>query len=799
MKRRDVRIMGTGFAVVIALCCSAVADYDWGDSAEFTLDLLSLDPGMSGDWNDSADFSLDLTQMNRDWEDSASFIFSDAPPPAPTPVAIETPLEVVPGEPFDVRVILRNNGGSGDHGGISISFPDLTDTDGGMPPYTSPIADVEVHAETTFATVGVYDAGDTIDVAGTNGLAQHLLVEGDEDGWVYDESQTLTLTVTPYQLGPLAIRVRTWIGEFGTGYGPPTYRWPSQEGAGYEQDQQQYWSQVITVDVTHFHSEPSSVQYVGAGELQEEGACGSGVRIGMLELALPWIDHAALVGRLAGGEATPDPQDADQNHAVLVAGILVGGDNYVVPDLGGYPYRGMSLDATLYPEAVSDWFSTFDIDNAISDLVDAGCEVVNYSGGIDSDDLAVVDIERDINRFVDEDGVSIVVPVGNTSQAHTPPASPAQTYNVIAVGATGNDEAPALAEGGKYDLLSEESVTGPTSSVWNPSGRSKPDVVSAGRSWVAHLWSDLDTHGYNTAGPSTSVACPHVAGGVALLIHAARQAVASGQSLSFVDPYGTVDPRALKSGLLTGADKGVMALDGGDQQGPTRSWQTAGTQQPLDFALGAGGLDVPEALRVLLGESSTDAWGAVTLRGAVLDSIAWEPGGTGLVTWNVGDVTEPTQLTATLVWNAHYDGIVAGIELNNLDLYVMRDGVEEARSDSSIDNVEHVYALLDQAGNYTIEVRYVAQATGEVDPEPFAVSYRLVPTDFVDEPSDLDGDGDVDLADFSYLQECFGQPISSGPYCWTADLDLDDDVDLDDFVLMHGCIGGPNQLPQCAP
>ncbi|MHC4610273.1 MAG: hypothetical protein ACYS7M_08000 [Planctomycetota bacterium] len=36
------------------------------------------------------------------------------------------------------------------HGGISISFPELTDTDESMPPYESPTADVAVRGATTF-------------------------------------------------------------------------------------------------------------------------------------------------------------------------------------------------------------------------------------------------------------------------------------------------------------------------------------------------------------------------------------------------------------------------------------------------------------------------------------------------------------------------------------------------------------------------------------------------------------------------------------------------------------------------
>jgi hypothetical protein len=798
-----------GFALLGLLCSPAAADYGQGDSASFPVDLLTIPTGGAGHWADSSAASLNLLWVNRGWSSSSTFFIGDPPYPAPTPVTIECPTAGVPGTSFTVRVILRNNGGPGDHGGVSISFPDLEDPDAAMPPYESAVADVAIDPETTFTTVGFFDTGDSIDIGGTMGPAQHLLVEGDEAAWNYNDSHTLTLTVTPHQVVPLQIRIRTWIADLGTGYGPPTYRWPDQDGIDRTLDQQQYWSQTITVDVSQPDSEPGSVIYVGAPELHEGGVRGAGVKIGMLELALPWTGHEALIGQLANGQAGPDPQDADDRHATLVAGILVGHDEYASLDLDGLPYRGMALNSTLYSETVSSWALGIDIDNAVGALVAAGCEVVNYSGGIPSSDLPVVGIERDINRFVDENKVSIVVAVGNTSQGYTHPASPAQTYNVIAVGATGDDSATWPTEGNMYDLLSFESVTGPTASIYSPDGRSKPDLVSAGRSWVAYLWTGLDPHGYSLAGPSTSVAAPHVAGAVALLIEASRQAEAGGQSLSFVDQYGVVDPRAIKCALLTAADKKVVALDGGDQSGPTRPWQTAGSQQPLDFSLGAGGLNVVEAKQVLLGTTSTDAQGDTTLRETQFDSIAWQAGGTGVVSWTIGSVTEVTQLTATLVWNAHYDGILLGTELNNLDLYLMRDGVEVARSDSLIDNVEHIYLSLDQPGNYSLEIRYIGQQTNIVDPEPFAVSYRLVQADYSELDcvcGDIDGSGgSVDLNDFSTFAICFGLTGPTVNCDATAfacsDLDANDTVDLNDFstyALMFGTTPTAT-VPDCIP
>jgi predicted esterase len=64
--------------------------------------------------------------------------------------------------------------------------------------------------------------------------------------------------------------------------------------------------------------------------------------------------------------------------------------------------------------------------------------------------------------------------------------------------------------------------------------------------------------------------------------------------------------------------------------------------------------------------------------------------------------------------------------------------------------------------------------------------------------SDFDKDGDVDQADFGYLQACLsgiGEPNS--PMCVAADLSGDGDVDQIDLALFQSCLGGPNISPGC--
>ncbi len=64
---------------------------------------------------------------------------------------------------------------------------------------------------------------------------------------------------------------------------------------------------------------------------------------------------------------------------------------------------------------------------------------------------------------------------------------------------------------------------------------------------------------------------------------------------------------------------------------------------------------------------------------------------------------------------------------------------------------------------------------------------------------DLDGDGDVDVADFGVFQSCFNGP--NRPYrqtgCDDGDFDADGDVDRADFARFQGCFNGPNRPPKC--
>jgi hypothetical protein len=103
------------------------------------------------------------------------------------------------------------------------------------------------------------------------------------------------------------------------------------------------------------------------------------------------------------------------------------------------------------------------------------------------------------------------------------------------------------------------------------------------------------------------------------------------------------------------------------------------------------------------------------------------------------------------------------------------------------------------------------RAGGYLDVDYFGVKDGVVPPPGTcnTPPQDSDGDGDVDLADFSIFQACFNGPnrpfnADSAPEGKCACMDVDPssggdgDVDLADFGRFQGCFNGPNRPPACA-
>ena len=118
------------------------------------------------------------------------------------------------GDSFTLEVRLHSVSGPGDHGGISVSFPWLTDSGASSYSYSSSKADVEVLSYTTARSrVSLYDRGDTIYDSGNRQIrADYLLVEADDPSWSSSSDRLLRLRISPKQANDsFSIYLRGWI------------------------------------------------------------------------------------------------------------------------------------------------------------------------------------------------------------------------------------------------------------------------------------------------------------------------------------------------------------------------------------------------------------------------------------------------------------------------------------------------------------------------------------------------------------------------------------------------------------
>ena len=123
-----------------------------------------------------------------------------------------TAVEV--GESFDVSIRMYDPAFAGEHGGISVSFPLITESGGSTDRHISSIAEVEVLSYTSgTSNVTFHQPGATIyHRAGNEQFpADYLLVESDDPSWSRSDDRTLRLRITPKQTGEFPILVRGWL------------------------------------------------------------------------------------------------------------------------------------------------------------------------------------------------------------------------------------------------------------------------------------------------------------------------------------------------------------------------------------------------------------------------------------------------------------------------------------------------------------------------------------------------------------------------------------------------------------
>ncbi len=314
---------------------------------------------------------------------------------------------------------------------------------------------------------------------------------------------------------------------------------------------------------------------------------------------------------------------------------------------------------------------------------------------------------RGIDKMAENFGLLIIAAIGNGTAAYDLPLYPAAGANVLAVGVV--DSAGSLSEFSVPDT--NHSTAGPTLD-----GRCKPDIVAPGNCLVAVTGSK---DGFMPSGDYSSFAAPVVAGVASLLIQKAK----SEPNLQFaVSPVS--GNCVLKSILMTSARK----LEGWHKGFPQSDDDS---EYPLDFKQGAGMVDGVAAYNVLTagmqqdGNVSSIGWDASVIEP---DYVAEK-----VYRFKTNEFKKP-HISVTVVWNRVYEDEYpfAPAWQNWADLQLELWAVDtDGRSrlidysNSPVDNVEHIYIVLDPNSEYEFVVSNSLSSNLPDCFAPYAVSWQV--------------------------------------------------------------------------
>ncbi len=395
----------------------------------------------------------------------------------------------------------------------------------------------------------------------------------------------------------------------------------------------------------------------------------------------PSIEHNCLKTKQFSFHDQAELPAGISPHSTAICSILFGDDP------GAFnPYLGQFYYQAAAPQAQADIYELwhFVINNVFpSSPPDA--DIVTAGFGQQFEDWWT----RGIESLAEHHGLIVVAGIGNGADAYDPPLYPAAGANVIGVGVVDSVNTEDLATNLAYFALAypAHSSFGPTSD-----GRCKPDIVAPGNCLAADA---NEPDRYEPTGNASSFSTPLTAGAIGLLVQKAKQDPDLSPAVS---PEG--GNCVIKAILLNSATKLPYWHKGQLQSDDDHS-------APLDYIQGAGMLNAVGAYKHLIagqnkpGDVSKIGWDNNVLRKTDSPQNMYK-----------FTLTEPADkfIAATVVWNRHYNSAYPfepapeqdsnlrlelwAIDLNNPDNDYLLD-----YSDSSIDNVEHIYTAAD--ANYT--------------------------------------------------------------------------------------------------
>jgi hypothetical protein len=428
--------------------------------------------------------------------------------------------------------------------------------------------------------------------------------------------------------------------------------------------------------------------------------------------------HATFVGMLLGGRPAAGGFDA------LRSGIA--------PDTD---LRSAALATTWVGSAYARAFE-FSAGSLVGTFNGAfgSADAVNVSwGGTDPAGENVFAVAMD--GFAARDpGTTFVASAGNAGPGTNSVTFPASGSNAITVGAAGLpndfDQVALFSSRGPQDYA--DPVGGTVTGV-----RAAVDITAPGMGLTSAFyggqtggngeslpgsepWALPTPSSYSWPLQGTSFATPLVAGGAALLAGAAE-----------TEGWGPEarDARVVKAVLLNAADK----LPGWDNGQADAAGETV-TTQSLDWDQGAGRLNLGRAYDQQLG-GTTDVPGTA---GGAVAATGWDYG--VIAQGETRDylineiVTDDLTLAVTLCWFRNREINVAAMTatdagLADLDLAIWDAtfSTRLAASESTYNDVEHLFWDVPADGPYGLRVTYPQQVFGTPVPEVYGLAWMAVP------------------------------------------------------------------------
>lgn len=538
--------------------------------------------------------------------------------------------------------------------------------------------------------------------------------------------------------------------------------------------------------------QPQGLNYTGIYALRqlEPSLTGSGVKFAVICRSITYID----------GEPQNDYRPAaghncfkskkfsfhDQNelpagisaHSTAICSILLGEDpNAFNQQLGQFYYQGAA------PQAQADIYEFWHfLINNVFPHSPPDADILTAGIGNQFEDWWT----RGIESMAEHYGLIIVAGIGNGSNAYDPVLYPAAGANVIGVGVVDPVDTENLATELAHFSLAypEHSSFGPTAD-----GRCKPDIVAPGNCLAAD---DNEPNHYEPTGSWSSFSTPLVAGTIGLLVQKARQ---EPNLASAVSPKG--GNCVMKAILMNSARK-------------LPYWHKGRLQTdddhlvPLDYIQGAGMLDAVSAYKHLIaGQNEPNNEKGVPTIGWDLNQLQESQ-----TLENIYKIviSEPNNkfITATVVWNRHYNNVYpfeADPEKDaNLRLELWAVDPEDHDndylldySDSSVDNVEHIYCQTDaNYTNYEIIVSY--GNTDDPNQVLAAQRYGLAwnVSERQDDDSilwyDLNADGIVNELDLGVLLGNLSAGIKTPESYLLGDINTDGVIDINDVQIFFNHI-----------